>query len=37
VSVLLPDDESYRALEAFLNQKTQENAAKKGVGNSQLA
>jgi hypothetical protein len=37
VSVLLPDDESYRALEAFLNEKTQENAEKKGVGNSQLA
>jgi hypothetical protein len=34
VSVLLPDDESYRALEAFLNEKTQENAEKKGVGNS---
>jgi len=33
-SVLLPDDESYRALEAFINQKVQENTAKKGVGNS---
>jgi hypothetical protein len=37
VSVLLPDDESYRALEAFLNQKTQENTAKNAAGDSQLA
>ena len=29
VSVLLPDDESYRALEGFLRLKAQENAAQK--------
>jgi hypothetical protein len=31
VSMLLPDNESYRALEEFLNQKAQENAANKGM------
>jgi hypothetical protein len=36
VSVLLPDNESYRALEEFLNLKAQENAANKGRSKSQL-
>jgi hypothetical protein len=36
-SVLLPDNESYRALETFLIQKTRENAVKKRSDNTQLA
>ena len=36
VLLLLPDNESYRALEEFLHMKAQENAAKKGIGKSQL-
>jgi hypothetical protein len=31
VSVLLPDDQSYRALEEFLKLKVEENAANKGI------
>jgi hypothetical protein len=36
VSTLLPDNESYRALEEFLNLKAQENAADKGLSKSQF-
>jgi hypothetical protein len=35
-SVLLPDNESYRALEEFLNLKAQENAVNKGISKSHL-
>jgi hypothetical protein len=34
VSVLLPDDKSYRDLEEFLNLKAQQNVAKTGIGKS---
>jgi hypothetical protein len=36
VSTLLPDNESYRAVEEFLNLKAQENAANRGISKSQL-
>jgi hypothetical protein len=36
VSVLLPDNESYRAVEEFLSLKVQENAAKEGGFKSEL-
>jgi hypothetical protein len=36
VSTLLPDNESYRAIEQFLSLKAQENAANRGIGRSQL-
>jgi hypothetical protein len=36
VSTMLPDNESYRAIEEFLNLKAQENAASRGISNSQL-
>ena len=36
VLLLLPDNESYRALEEFLHMKAQENAANKGISKSQL-
>ena len=36
VSTLLPDNESYRALEGLLKLKAQENVAKKGIGKSEL-
>jgi hypothetical protein len=36
VSVLLPDNESYRAIEEFLTLKGQENAANKGISKSRL-
>jgi hypothetical protein len=36
VSALLPDNESYRAIEEFLNLKAQENAANKGISKSRL-
>jgi hypothetical protein len=35
-STLLPDNESYRAIEEFLNLKAQENAANRGISKSQL-
>jgi hypothetical protein len=35
VSTLLPDNESYRAIEEFLNLKAQENAANRGISKSQ--
>jgi hypothetical protein len=36
-STLLPDNESFRALEEFLDIKAQENAANKGIGESKLS
>jgi hypothetical protein len=36
VSVLLPENDSYRALEEFLNLKAQQNVAETGIGKSQL-